>query len=419
MRETAAFDGSPNLPDQHSRNRGDDVGLRSGMSANCNSQTHGIFLSIENDLSALENEWRDLEARANISIYQRYDWVAPFVETIERPSGARVVIVTGRKDGKLVFILPLAVEGGLIPQYRWIGGSHSNFNMALIDRDVVAALDKEKIKDIFHHIAKLLPGNGYLKLCCQPDTWNRQENPLLALPRQASINGAFGADLSGGFDNLLASGNGKRKRKKFRAQMRAVEKLGGAKLVEAKSVTDVAEILQCFYQQKSERLHQQGLSDVFGGNDTKVFLQQMATGALNSDEPVLKLYALEVGGMYQAICGGGVINRHFSTCFTSFANDELAPISPGELLWYMLVEHLAASGFHSFDLGCGEERFKRSWCPDKIAMFDVVIPLSRYSLGHVLAHRVALIVKRRVRSNALMWGIVRRGRMAITTLGGQ
>ena len=121
------------------------------------------------------------------------------------------------------------------------------------------------------------------------------------------------------------------------------------------------------------------------------------------EEPILKLFALKIDGKYRAICGGGVMNKHFSAYFISFADDELAHISPGEMLIYMLVEKLANSGFKSMDMGGGKERFKQSWCPDTIEMFDSVLPLSKLSICYVWPYRRLLDLRRRLRQHAFAW----------------
>ncbi|MCF6322485.1 MAG: GNAT family N-acetyltransferase, partial [Rhizobiaceae bacterium] len=207
-----------------------------------------------------------------------------------------------------------------------------------------------------------------------------------------------------------------RKQKQLRSQLRFVEPLGGAELFEARSRQDVVQLLECFHQQKSNRLRAQGLRDVFGSKFTHMFFEQMALDSLDMDEPLLKLFALKIDGKYRAIYGGGIHGKHFSAYFTSFADDELAHISPGEMLLFMLIKKLADEGFHSIDLGGGEERYKRSWCPNTIEMFDVIMPLSIYSHAYVQTHKVSLVIKRRLRENPGIWSFFKRMRTGATRL---
>ena len=373
-------------------------------------------LSFHNTLNNLESDWRGLEQRSNISIYQRFDWVNNCLQTIEDEPNNQPLIVTAYQDGKLVLVLPLSVSNGLIKTIGWIGGSHSNYKLPLIDRDFAVRISKTDIDQIFDEIRQFFGSFGCISLCCMPNMWAGQANPLLVLPYQKSTNRAFGIDLSGGFQNVLRQGNGKRKHKKFRWQTRAVERFGGAQLVEAGTRSEALEILSCFHQQKSNRLREQGVKDVFGGQKAQQFLKKIALDSHFMEEPILKLFALKIDGEYRAICGGGVMNKHFSAYFISFADDDLAYISPGEMLIFLMVEKLANSGFQSMDMGGGEERFKQSWCPQTIEMFDAILPLSKMSIGYVWLYRGLLDLRRRVRQNSFAWKQYKRVRAGLRTV---
>ena len=375
-----------------------------------------LEVCIHNNLASLETAWRELERTSNISIYQRFDWVRACVNTIEREANSHTLIVSVHKNGKLVFLLPLATQNGWIKKVRWIGGSHSNFNIPIVDSEFCRTLKDQDIKHIFGQITQLLPGIGLLKLCCQPKIWAGQKNPLLSYAHQRSTNNAYAIDLSQGFKQVLKKGNAKRKRKKFRWQNRSLESVGGAQLVVANSRSHVLEILSCFHRQKSIRHRNKGLPDVFGSRQANAFLRHMALNSIDVDEPVLQLYALKIAGKYRAICGGGVHNNHFSAYFISFADDEFAHLSPGELLLYLLIEKLADAGFQSMDLGRGEERYKRSWCTQTVEMVDIILPLSALAYGHVWAYRISLGIKRLMRIYPPVWNILKRARICLIRL---
>lgn len=373
-----------------------------------------LEVSVHNKLNSLESAWRELEKSSNITIYQRFEWISTCLETIANEPNSQPLIVTAHENNKLVFILPLLVQNRWIKEISWIGGSHSNYNMAIIDSEFAERVCDADIRHILGQIVLMFHGFGYMKLCSQPKHWAGHANPLLALDYQPSTNDAFGIDLSDGFENVLNRGNGKRKRKKFRWQTRVVESLGGAQLVQAGNRAEVLEILSCFHFQKSIRLRNQGLKDVFGGLNEQVFLKKIALDSLDMDDPILTLFALKIGGKYRAICGGGVLRHHFSAYFISFENDELAHISPGEMLMYMLVEKLTTSSFKSMDLGGGEERFKQSWCSQTIEMIDVIVPLSKMSNVYVWIFRLILTMRRLIRQNQFAWNVYKRLRIGMT-----
>ncbi|MCF6322591.1 MAG: hypothetical protein L3J32_12600 [Rhizobiaceae bacterium] len=168
-----------------------------------------LEISIHNNLVGLEADWRELEKNANISIYQRFDWINTCINTYEHELKSRVLIVTAKKNGKLVFILPMAVQNGLVRKLRWVGGGHSNFNLPLIDREFAKSLSDDNMREIFSQFSRMLPGIGYLRLCCQPIIWQESKNPLQAITHQPSTNNAFSLDVSQGFTHLLNGRRGK------------------------------------------------------------------------------------------------------------------------------------------------------------------------------------------------------------------
>ena len=98
--------------------------------------------------------------------------------------------------------------------------------------------------------------------------------------------------------------------------------------------------------------------------------------------------------------------------FSSISTDELSAMSPGEMLLYLIVEHAAGEGLRAIDLGAGDERYKRSWCDEQLAMFDVILPTSSTGLPFALLQRWLHATKRTVREKPQLWGMVSQLRRA-------
>jgi len=105
--------------------------------------------------------------------------------------------------------------------------------------------------------------------------------------------------------------------------------------------------------------------------------------------------------------GTGSFQGQLSGFFSSISDDELSHISPGEMLLYLTVEHCSNENFDTFDLGRGDERYKRSWCQTEIALQDVVFPLSFWARPVTIAIGVWSGIKRIMRTNTRLWAIVR------------
>ncbi|MEZ5800377.1 MAG: GNAT family N-acetyltransferase [Nitratireductor sp.] len=173
-------------------------------------------------------------------------------------------------DGRPAFVLPLSVKGKFLRKLSSIGGSHVNFSMGLYSREFLAAIGPGDMARIMRRVTRLVPGIGYVKLCCQPVDWRGNRNPMFDLPHQRAMNPAFMMTLAGGFEATLAHGNAKRKRKKFRQQCRIADEAGGWKFLVPRDVDGISRLLDVFIEQKSQRLREKGITDIFGARNAQL-----------------------------------------------------------------------------------------------------------------------------------------------------
>jgi len=364
---------------------------------------NSIDLSVHDRIESLKTEWKAAESTASVSVYQRYEWVHAYLRSQEGKKTVQPFIVVGRYQGEIVFILPCQINGTIIRRLKFIGGSHVNFNMGIIPERYVGMMTQACFRIVFERVRHLVPGIGYLAFCCQPETWKGIANPVIGNAHQRSANPAFVLDLEGGFDETLARGNGKRKRKKFRQQLRQVEALGGYELVKPDNADQVVQTTDVFLRQKSKRLSEMGVRDVFADVCIREFLLDMALKSLEMKEPLLQLYALKIGDDIAAVFGAGIHSRHLSGYFSSMDIEKYSEISPGEMLLYLLVEDACKEGFKELDLGAGDERYKRSWSSQAVGMYDVYLAFNWLSVPIVTVRRKIADLRRAVRENERSW----------------
>ncbi|WP_162244702.1 GNAT family N-acetyltransferase [Aureimonas sp. Leaf454] len=232
------------------------------------------------------------------------------------------------------------------------------------------------------------------------------------LPEAASVRPAledrFAITLDGGMEAVLANGNAKRKRKKFRAQQRHFEGLGGYVFrdvpPDARSV-----VLDTFFALKIARFAELGRPDPFQDPGTEAFLKRLFADA----DAGARLYIVESGGTVKALMGGLASGRTFWGMFSAFADDEDADASPGELLLWHLVERLSAEGFATLDLGPGEERYKRSWCDLVVPQFDAVMAVTAGGRTYLAASRLRRSIVRRIKEKPKLLAVVQRVRRVL------
>src|SRR5688500_9565549 len=101
-----------------------------------------IVLSVETGLSAVRQVWRDFERSACGFVYQSFGWVSIWNNTIGQQQGVAPQIVLGRdEDGRLLFLLPLAIDRrhgarALV----WMGGREADLKAGLFAPEFIASI---------------------------------------------------------------------------------------------------------------------------------------------------------------------------------------------------------------------------------------------------------------------------------------
>lgn len=213
----------------------------------------------------------------------------------------------------------------------------------------------------------------------------------------------FAISLEGGLEAVLERGNGKRKRKKFRAQQRHFEDRGGYRFRDLPRAERAA-ALDLFLRQKNERFRALAIPDPFADAGIRTFLialfEDPATDA--------RLYAIESGGDIKAMLGGIVGQQTFWGMFSSYADDADAAVSPGELLLWHMVERLSQEGLCALDLGPGAERYKQAWCDRTIPQVDATLALTAAGRVYVGAARLLADASRAVKRHEGLKAVVQQ-----------
>ena len=362
-----------------------------------------LDISVHDRIESVKDDWLIAENHSKISVYQRYHWVEAYLKSNREKRNIQPFIIVGRLNGELVFILPCEIHGQFIRRLKFIGGSHVNFNMGIFPEEYASLITPNCFATIFGRIRRMVPGLGYLGFCCQPEKWQGSVNPVLGKSRQRSSNPAFILDLNGGFDAVLERGNAKRKRKKFRQQCRSADEMGGYQLFKPQLHRDIQHIVDVFLKQKSERLSELGIRDVFADESVRSFLTSLARQSSGMKTPLLQLYALKIGEDVAAVFGAGAMNGHLSGFFSSIDTKRYGELSPGEMLLYLVVEDACKEGYAKMDLGAGDERYKRSWSTEITDMYDTYVPFNSFGFPIAMARRLYGAIRRSIRENENFW----------------
>lgn len=323
-----------------------------------------------------------------------------------------------RDNDRLVFALPFEVARC---RTAWVGrfpaGIHSNANFPMVDRFAKQPTQEELIE------LKFLARQSAPKITAlyferQLQKHSGVENPVLKhFSKVRSPNLALSASLEGGFEGLLSRVKGKRRMKRHRQQQRGLESLGDVAFKVLTEPEEIEQTLDIYLACKAKQLSEMGAPNTFAGPKHRAFMLEnylSSAHALKLGKPqTFALQQLSVAGEVRAILGtcldwGGI---HIE--IATHRNDETATYSVGEFLICESIQNACERGLTFYDLGLGDQRYKRSWCKDETWHYDSMIPIALY--GHYLVgyHTFKSILKAYIKDSPFLWKIASRVRSYI------
>ncbi|MEM7068957.1 MAG: GNAT family N-acetyltransferase [Pseudomonadota bacterium] len=365
-----------------------------------------LEVDVLDNVSELEDDWRELQSEGTGSIYQDFDWVRIAYETFDAKN--RPLVVAAREKGKLQFVLPLVLLPGIPNKIRWVGGKHANLSYGLFSREFLASPGETSMKDLILSLQQHVVRIAVIHLINQPETICGFPNPMMQLSHIEGPNPLFELDLRPGLGSILDKASNKRKRRLFRQQQRAAEAAGGYELIVPTDRKEIRLHMEEFFANKAERFRELGIKNVFSEDRSREFMMRLATEPPNDASQLLRLYVLEVGGKTRAMYGGGVTGKNWQSCINAVIYDEFAEYSPGEMIIRLMLEHLEGEDFEHFDLGLGYERYKESWCKTRTPLFETIYPLSGAATPFKWYLEYHTHLKYGIKNNSTLWNSFKR-----------
>lgn len=367
----------------------------------CNNLKIFVFDHIRD----LRSDWLRLEQGAHVSVHQTYDWC----ETWCRHRGKKTLFIALKQGAQIEMILPLEITrkfGGQLAQL--IGTDQSNGNFILASPGFIENCDQHFLNWFCDQLILMKLPIDMILLDRMRAIFGSMENPFLQLPAVINQNPSFQLPLKPDFDETLKQLSAKNRRKKYRNSANKLEKLGGFAHVIATSGHDIDHALRQFYEHKAKRFDSQGLPDAFADQALKDTIARLAHLNANSASR-MHLHCLKMNeGADQdriiAITSTTQKNGHTICHFNAFDADFAAKTnsSPSLLLFYTIMEHSIQNGGQLFDLGIGDQRYKRSLTSIETEHYDVHIKLTVKGALLSLAMKAQTITKRIVKSSIFL-----------------
>jgi CelD/BcsL family acetyltransferase involved in cellulose biosynthesis len=372
-------------------------------------------VEIFGDLHKAEPVWRRLEESGRFSTpYQRFDLLGAWQRHVGEREGVTPFIVVARdREDQALLLLPLGVTPGNGARVAsFLGGKHATFNMALWHRDFAAGATKADLDALIDGV-NAHGAADVLALSQQPQRWVDVANPFAQLKSQPAVNDCPLLKITPNAPPQSRISNSFRRR--LKGKERKLQTLAGYRTFLATDDAEIKRLLDWFFTIKPQRMAAQKLPNVFADPGVEDFVRHACLAKLSNGDHAIDIHALQCDDEVIAMFAGVADGDRFSMMFNTYTLSGNAKYSPGLILMRDIIDHYAARGFTSLDLGIGSDDYKRLFCKDDEPLFDSFVPLT--PRGHVAAAGLSAFAraKRLVKRTPALMQIAQRIRGAVNS----
>lgn len=382
----------------------------------------GISLDVHGALDEVAGEWRQFEQQADCTAFQTFAWVAAWQRNVGTRRGTAPAVVIGRElDGRLLFILPLAIEtNGPLRRLMWLGSGLCDYNAPLLAASCCDRMSAERFVLAWRDVLALLQASRRFRfdlvdLQQMPESVGAQRNPFLDLAVSAHPSGAYVARLDADWEAFYAARRSASTRKRERRQLKHLAEHGEVRLVEVAGEPELADTLAILIAQKSRAFARMGVEDLFTRPGYREFYLDVA------DDPALRgtvhVSRLDVGAVPVAANVGLEHRDCYYLILSSYDDGELARFGPGRAHLHELIRRAIGRGLRHFDFTVGDEPYKRDWADMELRLHDHLAAATLR--GHVAVVLIAAFrrTKRLIKQSPMLWPVFSKARALAGKLG--
>lgn len=381
-----------------------------------------IRLSVHEDMSAIEHDWREFQARADGTVFQTYEWLSTWQRHIGAPRGVRPAIVIGRDGrGEIMLLLPLAVERTLLArQLTWLGSELCDYNAPLLASDFSLHVSLARFEQLWTDVLARLrshPRLGFdlIHLDQMPAMIGDQRNPILHLGATTHPNCAYLVSLDESWDQLYAKKRSSSTRRHDRTKRNRLAQHGTVACVHTETPAEINSTLETLMEQKARWFGEMGVANMFAKPGCREFFFDIATNP--KTRHITHVSRLDVGDTVLATSFGLTFRGRFYYVLASYdRNTELTRHAPGIALLHDLLRFAIEKGFRKFDLSVGGERYKYEWCDAEMALYDHTSAVTLRGFGAAVPMMALRRIKRLIKSNPALWNAFRKSRAFMGSL---
>jgi CelD/BcsL family acetyltransferase involved in cellulose biosynthesis len=393
--------------------------VRAGVAA-----AAGMELTVHYELAASEPVWRELQAQAQCTVFQTFEWLSAWQRHVGARAGVTPCIVVARDaQGRPVFVLPLAIQqAGFARELTWLGSDLCDYNAPLLSADSMPRLDAAAFMSLWTRIISQLQADArshhdLIRLEKMPPMAGASRNPMLALAASPNPSGSYVTPLSQNWEEFYKAKRSSSTRRRDRSKRNHLSESGEVKLVSAAGADDALATLAVLVEQKTATFARHGINNLFARSGYLDFYRDIAGNPATRD--FVHISRLDVGKEIAATNLGLVFAGSYYHVLASYTSGPLAHWGPGAAHLNDLLRYAIERGLSAFDFTIGDERYKRDWCDDVQMLHDHVAVASWR--GALVAGPAILRAraKRTIKQTPMLWAMVVRMRALAAAIRGQ
>lgn len=396
---------SPSMPP--ARSRGRVARFRPGYNSRL---AHAAGITLYESFEAAEPVWRAFEAAAIGTAFQSFDWLSAWYRHVGKGLGVAPAIAVVARRGEPLMLAPLGIERCFgLRRLVWLGGRLADYKAPLLAADYAARMGGEDFSRLWQQIRRAVPRHDLVMLDNQPMRLGTAAapvaNPFASLKGMAAPDAAYVFDLPSTFEEFS---------QRYRAETRRIDRSKFRKLEAAGEVTfrfaetadEMVAMTEGILARKAAQLAAQGISSIFDDANYRAAWLELA--ALPGERRLLEVAELRVDGEFLSGSIGHVWNGRSTLMVHTYDATKQARLSPGRLHLLKLLQSSIERGIAVYDLSVGYLPYKESFCDRPMEMRNSVTGTSLAGVPAAAAIRAGLDVKRFIKSDPRLMGLVQR-----------
>lgn len=317
---------------------------------------------------AAEAFWKKLELSRNCYVFQRFDWLKHWQETIGVVDGVEPLIIVVFENKEPIALFPLCLECFFgIKIVKFLGGDQSDYNAPIYAPDRVTP---QVFMKIWKAVLELLPTHDVRYFVRIPEYLDATKTSILFEIAGKTIDGiAYFSNLDPSWKDFER--NISRKLLKDNARMkRRLSEIGDVEILVSKSEEQYQKIIEVTIFQKMRRYTETGVRNILSYSSARQFYTGL--NAAISGESKVHLTAIKVDDRILATHLGVFDHARYYYLFPTFDSGPLSKYSPGRLLLEYLVKSAVEKRICIFDFTVGGEDYKQKWCDSQMRLYRII-----------------------------------------------